>query len=317
MEHCLGYAGYAAAGDVLARLRPFKQFVEFQRQSFHRDNKIPEQSLRSASSYFRNGDRDTDKQLEFLRDVVALREKFLSRPYGALPSTFGTVAATLTSNWSFYGTLSSSPTPILKYVQGAYATPQTSQLTVPVTYPAAQTSGNLNVVIVGWNDAVNSVSSVTDSKGNPYQRATGPVMFNSLSQSIYYAKNIAGGSNTVTVNFSGAATYPDIRVLEYSGISTSNPFDVAAGSGGTGTLSSSGAVTTSSASDLLVAGNVVANQTNGPVTGFAQKILTVPDSDIVEDEIVNSLASYTATAPLSSGDWVMQIVAFRAATQPK
>ena len=82
-------------------------------------------------------------------------------------------------------------------------------------------------------------------------------------------------------------------------------------------MSSSGAVTTSSASDLLVAGNVVANQTSGPGTGFAQKILTVPDSDIVEDEIVNSLGSYTATAPLGSGDWVMQIVAFRAAAQPK
>jgi hypothetical protein len=120
----------------------------------------------------------------------------------------------------------------------------------------------------------------------------------------------------VTVNFSGAATYPDIRILEYSGINTSNPFDVAAGSGGTGTLSSSAAVTTSSASDLLVAGNVVPNQTNGPGTGFAKKILTVPDSDI-EDEIVNLLGSYTATAPLGSGDWVMQIVAFRAAAQPK
>ena len=267
----------------------------------------------------------SDNALHFRADRSSGTTKFLSRPYGALPSTFGTVAATQTSNWSFYGTLSSSPTPtasstptpILKYVQGADATPQTSQPSVPVTYTAVQTSGNLNVVIVGWNDAVNSVSSVTDSKGNPYQRATGPVIFNSLSQSIYYAKNIAGGSNTVTVNFSGAATYPDIRILEYSGINTSNPFDVAAGSGGTGTLSSSGAVTTSSASDLLVAGNVVANQTSGPGTGFAKKILTVPDSDIVEDQIVNSLGSYTATAPLGSGDWVMQIVAFRAAAQPK
>ena len=71
----------------------------------------------------------------------------------------------------------STPTPTpapVKYVQGAYATPQTPQSTVPVTYPAAQTSGNLNVVIVGWNDGVNFVSSVTDSKGNQYQRATGP-----------------------------------------------------------------------------------------------------------------------------------------------
>jgi Carbohydrate binding module (family 6) len=209
-----------------------------------------------------------------------------------------------------------TPIPVLKYVQGAYATPQTPTQTVPVTYPAAQASGNLNVVIVGWNDSVNVVASVTDSKGNLYQRATGPVVFHSLSQSIYYAKNIVGGSNTVTVTFSGLARYPDIRVLEYSGINTSNPFDAAAGTGGTGTSASSGAITTSSSSELLLAANVVSNSTAGPGTGFTQRILTVPDSDIVEDKIVNAIGSYAATTPLGIGDWVMQIVAFRAAAQP-
>ena len=39
-----------------------------------------------------------------------------------------------------------------------------------------------------------------------------------MQQSIYYAANIAGGSNTVTVTFSQAAAYPDIRILEYRGV---------------------------------------------------------------------------------------------------
>ena len=38
------------------------------------------------------------------------------------------------------------------YVQGNSATPQTPQTTVTVPYTAAQTAGNLNVVVVGWND---------------------------------------------------------------------------------------------------------------------------------------------------------------------
>ncbi len=95
------------------------------------------------------------------------------------------------------------------YLQGAYATPQTPQTTVQVTFAAAQKIGSLNVVIVGWNDTTNIVSSVKDSQGNTYQLAVGPIKQSTvLSQSIYYAKNIAGGSNAVTVTFSGAATYP-------------------------------------------------------------------------------------------------------------
>jgi hypothetical protein len=105
-----------------------------------------------------------------------------------------------------------TPTPApVKYVQRAYQAPQSPQTTVSVSYAAAQTAGDLSVVIVGWNDGVNSVSSVADSMRNTYKQASGPVKFNSLSQSVYFASNITAGSNTVTVTFSGSAIYPDIR----------------------------------------------------------------------------------------------------------
>ena len=48
--------------------------------------------------------------------------------------------------------------------------------------------------------------------------AVGPTSGTGLSQSIYYAPNIAGGSNTVTVTFNQAAAYPDMRILEYRGV---------------------------------------------------------------------------------------------------
>ena len=110
----------------------------------------------------------------------------------------------------------------------------TAQASVAVTYPLAQTAGNLNVVAVGWNDTTSTVSSVSDSRGNTYTQAGARRRARRMRQSIYYAKNIAGGSNTVTVTFNQAAAFVDVRVLEYSGLDTSNPLDVTAGAAGTG-----------------------------------------------------------------------------------
>ena len=69
-----------------------------------------------------------------------------------------------------------APSGSINYVQGNYATPQTSQTTVNVTFTAAQAAGDLNVVALGWNDSVATVSAVTDSKGNVYTRAVGPTV---------------------------------------------------------------------------------------------------------------------------------------------
>ncbi|MGH7146315.1 MAG: hypothetical protein ACREIJ_00225, partial [Nitrospiraceae bacterium] len=74
---------------------------------------------------------------------------------------------------------------------------------------------------------------------------------------------------------------------------------------------------TTNANDLLVAANVVQTFTSGPGAGFTNRMVTVPDGDIVEDRVVSATGSYSATASLSSaGAWVMQLVAFRAAGSP-
>src|SRR2546430_631478 len=59
--------------------------------------------------------------------------------------------------------------------------------------------------------------------------AVGPTLVSGLWQSIYYAKNTIGaaaGSNRVTVTFSPATAYPDVRILEYSGIDPVNAVDL-------------------------------------------------------------------------------------------
>jgi hypothetical protein len=180
-----------------------------------------------------------------------------------------------------------------------------------------QVAGDFNVVVVGWNDSTATVSGVTDTKGNAYTRAVGPTVQSGIaSQSIYYAKNIAtatAGANTVTVTFSTAATYPDIRILEYRGLDPSNPVDVTAASSGNSATSSSGSVNTKNANDLIFAANLVQTAAAVPVSGFTKRLLTSPDGDIAEDRTVTATGSYSATTPLSSsGPWIMQMVAFRA-----
>ena len=131
------------------------------------------------------------------------------------------------------------------------------QTTVSVPFTAAQAVGDLNVVAAGWNDSTATVSTVQDTAGNVYTRAVGPTILNgSLSQSIYYAKNIVAavaGANVVTVIFSTAAVAPDIRILEYSGADQSNPVDITAANGGTGISDSSGSATTTSPTDRSLA----------------------------------------------------------------
>ena len=205
------------------------------------------------------------------------------------------------------------------FVQGSYATPQSPQSTVSVSFTNAQAAGNLNVVVVGWNDTTAAVSSVTDSIGNVYTLAVGPTQYSGqLSQSIYYARNIVAAgasSNTVTVRFTVAAISPDIRILEYSGLSQTNPVDATAAAIGTNTVSNSGAATTTNATDLIFGANTVAHTTVGAGAGFTNRMITIPDRDIAEDMVVSAVGSYSASAPINiTGPWVMQLVAFKAAS---
>src|SRR5712671_6938154 len=213
-------------------------------------------------------------------------------------------------------TTSAAAQPPIAFVQQNSAVPQTPQITVPVAYRLGQIAGDLNVVVVGWNDSTASVSSVKDTSGNAYIPAIGPTVQTGVAtQTIYYAKNIStasAGANTVTVTFTIAATYPDIRIAEYSGLDTVNPLDVAVGAQGSGTSSNSGTITTTNANDLLIGANLVQTGTSGAGTGYTNRVITSPDGDILEDRVVTTIGSYAATAPISpSAQWIMQLVAFK------
>jgi hypothetical protein len=197
----------------------------------------------------------------------------------------------------------------ISFGQVAAATPQSPTATVPVTFPGPQTAGDLNIVVVGWNDTTSSVTSVKDSAGNTYNLGIGPTSTTGLQQSIYYAANIVGGSNTVTVTFNQAAAYPDVRILEYRGVTT---LDASAGASGNSAITNSGSATTTSANELIFGANTIATVTAGAGSGFTSRIITSPDGDIAEDKLVTTAGSNSVTATLNSaGPWVMQMVTFK------
>ena len=207
----------------------------------------------------------------------------------------------------------------IAYVQGAYETAATGTA-VTVTYSSAQKAGDLNVVVMAWVSSTVTVQSVTDSMGNTYVAGgTATVDSGVGAQQIYYAKNIksaAANSNTVTITFNTAISDSDIRIVEYSGVDPVNAFDGGIGASGTGTAQNSGSLTTTNANDVLVAGNFIDGENTAVGTGFTLRLTTGYD-EIVEDEIVTAIGNYSATATQNStGYWMMQMAAFKAAAAP-
>ena len=203
----------------------------------------------------------------------------------------------------------------ISFVQQNNTTSNPSGSTLVVAYPAAQTAGNLNIVVVGWNDTASTVKSVTDSRGNGYLLAVGPTAGTALTQSIYYARSIAGGSNTVTVTFNRTAAYPDVRVLEYSGIDPTSPLDVVAAGVGNSKNGSTGPAATTALNELIFGAGMTFDVYSAPGSGFAKRVITY-FGDIAEDTTVLSTGTYSATASLRiSAPWVMQMATFRATGQ--
>jgi hypothetical protein len=227
----------------------------------------------------------------------------------------GTVNIVVTNTDTLNGTLSNGYTYTagISFVQAATgpATIQSSNTSVAVAYSAVQTAGDLNIVVVGWGDTTSlNVNTVMDTRGNIYTRAIGPTTTTGLQQSIYYAKNVAAGANTVTVTFNKAAAYPDVRILEYSGLDKTSPLDTGAAASGSGTAANSGTAITTSASELIFGAGTTATAFSSAGSGFVSRMINAY-GNIAEDRIVAATGSYSATANNNSSGWVMQVVTFK------
>jgi hypothetical protein len=200
-------------------------------------------------------------------------------------------------------------------VQQNYATPSSAESTVAVAYPAVQSIGNANIVVVGWNDTFASIASVGDSAGNAYQVAVPTFQANGLSQAIYYALGIRPGANTVSVIFNQPAAFVDLRIAEYSGLSVNNDvFEAGTSATGDSSSADSGPVSISTTNDLVFAAGMTATSFTSASDGFTLRVITSLDGDIVEDQVASGSGLYHGVAALNSGAWLMQVAAFKPAT---
>src|SRR6266513_1988056 len=211
-------------------------------------------------------------------------------------------------SWSLLLCVSQQAAAQMKFVQVNSAVP-TSTATISATYNSAQTAGNMNVVAIGWDSFSITLKSLTDSRGNSYKLAVSYVDSTGIPQAIYYAPNIvaaAAGANTVTATLSASTDWPDLRILEYSGVNT---LDKTASAKGTTTTASSGSVTTTQADELLFGAVFTYGTTNGPGSGYTSRVVTA-DSDLAEDEVVFTTGLYSAKASMDGQEWVAQLATF-------
>ena len=144
-----------------------------------------------------------------------------------------------------------------------------------MAFKSANMAGNLIVVYLAWTNT--SSVSVTDTRGNVYTSVESPTTWgptSNRSSQVFYAKNIAGGSNTVRATFATAISSPgwaDMYIHEYSGIDKVDPLDVSHVNTGMTAAMNSGSVITTNANDIIFGAGASSGIVNQVGTGFTSR----------------------------------------------
>lgn len=204
-------------------------------------------------------------------------------------------------------TLSLTITAVPYFVQ-AIANKTTSAASASLSFAANTQAGD--VILLGFDFDHTLSATVADSQGNVYAEAGSQLTTpGGANGRVYYAKNIKGGTDTVTVNLSGTTDYLELYLAEYSGLDPNTPIDAQAAATGQGGSVSSGNATTTGSSDIVY-GYCVGDSQCTSGSGFAARSTLV--GNLTEDKVANAAGSYAATATANSG-WLMQMVALRPA----
>ncbi len=169
-------------------------------------------------------------------------------------------------------------------------------------------SSDLLFCMTGWevgNGAL--ISSVTDSLGNTYSAL--PLVVHSPHQMQgFYAFSVAGGSDTVKVNFNGAGgQYVGIACAEWSG---PTHLDVHAEAIGTGTTPASAAITPSAAGELLI--GYADDSGNNWAASSPWTLLSTPAGVRygLEDQLSSTTSPAASAFTIGSAPWAAGVAAF-------
>ena len=117
----------------------------------------------------------------------------------------------------------------------------------------------------------------------------------------------------MTVKFNQTASYPNVNVLEYSGLNTANPLDVCAAATGSGTTANSGSATTTSANELIVGAGNPTSVFTAAGSGFTNRIINVIRRHIGRQDCQQH-GKLQCDGDVDLRYWVMQMATFRASS---
>lgn len=173
----------------------------------------------------------------------------------------------------------------------------TSTYVDSMTAPFASANTASDTIIVSadwWGGGQSVTASLTDTEGNTYVPAPGPLdsMDGNSRIEIWYAKNIKAGANTVTMTLSSPINGGiALAIHEFSGLDLSNPLDTTIWNTASGTALTTGSTTTNFAKELLFAfdgGDAGASYAASPFTGMQSG-----EADVSEYETVNATGTYS------------------------
>ena len=197
------------------------------------------------------------------------------------------------------------------YVQGRANEAARATTTNAVAFSSANTAGNLLVVYAIWDNS--SAATISDTRGNSYASVAPPSRWkgSAWSSQVFYAKNVAGGANTVTLSLTAAVTsWSVVYVHEYSGLDKVSPIDVSVVGTGTSSAMSSGSATTTNPTDLVFGAGASDRTINAGGTGFTSRLTNYGNR--TQDKRVTATGANSATGTQNGAAWVMHMVAFKA-----
>jgi glucose/arabinose dehydrogenase len=187
-----------------------------------------------------------------------------------------------------------------------------------LAFAASNTAGNwIAVAIRAWK--AGPTLTVTDTRGNTYRMA---MRFNEtvdgMTLAVFYAENVAGGSNTVTVSGIQSSGTLRFAILEYSGVATAASLDVTAFAQGTSTAPTTSTVTTTASGSLVLGLLSTANARTFTAGGgyvIQDRVPVAPNTKfVVEDRIQTTAGPVSANGTLNTSDiWGTALAAFRPA----
>ena len=203
-------------------------------------------------------------------------------------------------------------------VQSASSITSSAQ-SLSVTLPATVTTGNLIVVSVSDFPNLPGSPPVTDSLGNTYTIAGTILTAQGAYSAIYYAYNVIGGANVVTLfRTVSSGGQMSMAVAEFSGVATVSPLVTAVAATGSGSAPASGDMFPASVGDLVI-GSGTHNGSTVTSAGPGFTMIAIPTEDsvshqplAVEYRIASGTEPVSATFSLAAGcSWIQNGALFR------